>query len=248
MIEHDLDVPAGIDAVRAVGTVTRQDYEDVVEPMLDVAVHEHRRLRILCVVDEAFTGLTPAAMWEDVTLGFTAMRHLAGCAVVSDLPWVRDTTRLTTFLLPGHVRVFGMAERDAALGWLADLPGLLADVRLRRDEGVIVVNVDQPLRREDVHRIAAEVDDWLATHAELPGLVLHAGSFPGWENVSGLLEHLRFVAGHHARIQRVALVVDGRGIDLAAGVVATLLHPEVRRFDDLDDAVRWAGVAPVAVG
>ena len=187
-------------------------------------------------------------MWKDVTLGLTAMRHLAGCAVVSDLSWVRETTRLTTFFLPGHVRVFSMHERDDALRWLADLPCKLADVRLRPDQSVIVVDVDQPLRREDVHQIAAEVDDWLDTHAELPGLVLHAESFPGWENITGLLEHLRFVAGHHGRIQRVALVVDGRGLDLAAGLVSTVLHPEIRRFDDLDDAVRWAGVAPVRVG
>jgi hypothetical protein len=84
--------------------------------------------------------------------------------------------------------------------------------------------------------------------AELPGLVLHATTFPGWENVSGLLEHLRFVAGHRGRVQRVALVVPGPGIDLAAGVVGAVLHPEVRRFTDLQDAVRWAAHAPERVG
>jgi hypothetical protein len=248
MIERDLGVPPGIDAVRAVGTLTRQDYDDVVVPLLDAAARDHRRLRLLCVVDEAFTGMTPAALWEDLRLGLTTLRHLAGCAVVSDLAWVRRATRMATFFLPAHVRVFGLAERDAALRWLADLPSVLADVRLHPDESVVVAEIDQPLRREDVHQIAGEVDDWLATHAELPGLVLHATMFPGWENVSGLLEHLRFVAGHQGRIQRVALVVAGPGLDLAAGVVGTVLHPEVRRFTDLEDAVRWAAHAPERVG
>ncbi|NMO88222.1 STAS/SEC14 domain-containing protein [Actinomycetospora sp. TBRC 11914] len=80
MIERDLDVPAGVAAVRAVGIVTPQDYHDVVAPILAAAVAERRGLRILCTVDEAFTGMTPGAVWDDVRLGFAAMRHLAGCA------------------------------------------------------------------------------------------------------------------------------------------------------------------------
>lgn len=250
MIERDLTVPPVIDAVRAVGVVTRQDYDDVVVPILDAAEKENRKLRVLCVVDEAYRGLAPDAVWTDVTLGMRMMRILAGCAVVTDLPWVRETTRLTTFFLPRHVRVFDLEDRDAAVAWLAELPGALADVRLRREEGVVEVDVDQPLRREDVNVITSQVDDWLQTHAELPGLVLHARGFPGWENISGLLHHLRFVAGHHGRIARVALVVDGAGIDLAARAVSTLLHPEVRRFpaDSLEDAVTWAAAAPARVG
>jgi hypothetical protein len=39
-----------------------------------------------------FTGMTPAALWDDIRLGFSAMRHLTGYAVVTDLTWVRDMT------------------------------------------------------------------------------------------------------------------------------------------------------------
>ena len=55
-------------------------------------------------------------------LGLSAMHHLEGCAVVSDLGWVRTMSQLAGFVLPGHVRVFGMAERDEAVRWLAGLP------------------------------------------------------------------------------------------------------------------------------
>jgi hypothetical protein len=250
MIERDTEVPAGIDAVRAVGIVTPQDYHDVVAPMLAAAVKERRGLRILCTVDEAFTGMTPAAMWDDVRLGFSAMRHLTGCAVVTDLPWVRDMTTFSAFFLPGHVRVFGMAQRDEALRWLEALPGALAGVTVRADEGVVVVDIDQPLRREDVDAIAAAVDGWLAEHHDLPGLVLHARTFPGWENLSGLLRHLRFVAGHQGRVERLALVLDGPGLDAAARLAGSVLHPDVRRFPVAakDEAIRWAAAQPVPAG
>ena len=247
MIERDLDVPAGIDALRAAGTVTRHDYVEAVAPLLDAAAREHRRLRLLCVVDDSFSGLTPGALWDDLRLGPTALRHLCGCAVVSDLAWVRQATRTATFFLPAHVRVYRADERAAAIAWLADLPLRLVEVNLRHDEGVVVAELGGPLRREDVDQVLAEVDDWLETHAELPGLVLHAPTFPGWENLTALIHHLRFVAVHQSRIQRVGLVVPGSGVEVAAEVARTLLHPEVRRFDDLDDAVRWAA-APVRVG
>lgn len=250
MIERDLDVPPGIDAVRAVGIVTPQDYHDVVAPMLAAAVRERRGLRILCTVDEAFTGMTPAAMWDDVRLGLSAMRHLTGCAVVTDLAWVREMTRFSAFFLPGHVRVFDMAERAEALQWLEGLPGALAGVRLQAEHGVIVVDVDQPLRREDIDAIAAEVDGWLTEHDALPGLVLHAHGFPGWENLSGLLHHLRFVVGHQSRVERLALVLDAPGLDIAARLAGTLLHPEVRHFPVAakDEAIRWAAAQPAPVG
>jgi hypothetical protein len=209
MIETYSDVPPGIDAVRAVGTLSREDYESVVVPMLDAAAREGRGLRFLCVVDEEFRGLTPDGAWADVKLGLAAMRNLEGCAVVSDLAWVRDATALAGFFLPGHVRVFRASERDEAVRWLEDLPGRLATARIDPAAGVVIADVGQPLRREDVEVIAAAVDGWLADHRELPGLVLHAPSFPGWENLGALTEHLRFVGGHQRRIGRVALAVDG---------------------------------------
>jgi hypothetical protein len=61
VIETYADVPAGIDAVRAVGTLSRADYDAVVVPMLEAAEREGRRLRILCDV-RWLEGL-PASGW-----------------------------------------------------------------------------------------------------------------------------------------------------------------------------------------
>jgi hypothetical protein len=246
VIERDLHVPAGVDAVRAVGVVTPEDYHDVVTPMLATAMRERRRLRVLCTVDGAFAGMTPASTWDDVRLGLTTMRYLAGCAVVSDAPRVREMARFSAFFLAGPVQVFDLERRDEALHWLAALPGAVADVWLRAEQGVIVVDIDQPLRRDDIDAIAAEVDGWLAEHSELPGLVLHAHRFPGWENVSSLLHHLRFVAGRQKRVARVALVMDVPGLDIAGRVAGTLLRPEIRHFPVAakGEAIRWSGSVP----
>lgn len=176
-------------------------------------------------------------------LGLAAMRNLEGCAVVSGLVWVREATRFVSFFLPGHVRLFGAGECDEALRWLEFLPGHPVTTQVDPAAGVVVADVNEPLRREDVEVIGTAVDGWLADHAELPGLVLRAPSFPGWENVRALVQHLRFVGGHQRRIGWVALAVDGRPVGVAARVVGTLLHPEVRHFGsgEVDEASAWAG-------
>ncbi len=47
MLEKLTDVPAGVEALRAVGTVSKNDYETVFEPLVDQARRTGRRLRFL---------------------------------------------------------------------------------------------------------------------------------------------------------------------------------------------------------
>ena len=97
MIEILTDVPPGVVGVRARGTLTREEYDDVVVPMLDEAHRTGRRLRILCEVGADYTGLTPGAMWEDLRLGTRALHLFDGCAV--------------------EVRHFAYAALDDAIAW-----------------------------------------------------------------------------------------------------------------------------------
>ena len=216
MIEILTDVPPGVVGVRARGILTRDEYDSVVVPMLDEAERSGRRLRILCEVGADYRGLTPGALWEDLRLGTRALHLFDACAVVSDVTWIREVTRLARFLMPCPVRVF--AERDR-------------------------VEAAAPLRGVDFDALAATVDAWLTTHETVAGVVFHARTVPGWENVTGLRRHLQFVREHHRRVRRVALAVDGVLPSLAPAVAGHLVAPEVRHFayDALDDAVAWAG-------
>ena len=243
MLEILRDVPPGIVAVRASGTLTREEYDAVVEPLLDAARRDGRRLRCLCEVGADYRGLTAGAAWEDVRLGLRAMGLFDGCAVVSDVGWIREASRLAAFFMPCPVRVFDERDRAAAAAWLAGLPeGPGVAIRLVPDAGVVVVEVTQPLRTADLDALATTVDTWLATHDALQGVVVHARAVPGWKNVAALVRHLRFVADHHRRIRRVALAVDGALAGLAPTVANRVVRPQVRRFafSALDDAVAWA--------
>ena len=243
MIEVLTDVPPEIVAVRASGTLTREEYDAVVVPLLEQARRDGRRLRCLCEVGADYRGLTPGAAWEDVTLGLRALRLFDGVAVVTDIGWIREVSRLAGFLMPCPVAVFDERDRTAAAAWLAVLPeGPDVWVRLLDERGVVVVDVAHPLRTADLDALATTVDGWLATHATLQGVVVHARGVPGWENLRALLRHLRFVRDHHRRVRRVALAADGVLADVAPAVARHFVRAELRHFghDDLDAAIDWA--------
>jgi hypothetical protein len=246
MFERIPGVPDGVDAFRVVGTLTREDYEKTVEPLLDEAHRQGRRLRLLVQMGAEYEGFTAGAVMgkTDTWLRFPSlMRMIDGYAVVSDVRWIREWIHVVGFLMPFPLRVFGVHERDDAVAWLQSLPqGPGVTHRLLPDAGVLVVEVTDPLRAQDFDALAATADAWLATHDELPGVVVHARTFPGWENIGGLLRHMRFVRDHHRAVRRVALAADTRLADLVPRLAEHFVKAEIRHFgyDELDEAVAWA--------
>lgn len=242
MIENIPDLPAGIDGLRSSGSLTREDYDRFVVPLVDGALRENRRLRCLVEIP-SFTGISPAAALEDVSLGLRVLRAFDGCAIVTDMEWLAQATRLGAFLMPYPVRVFPAAERAAAIAWLQALPAVARIThRVLPEAGVVVVEATDPLRVQDVQELAGVIDGWLGEHAGLHGLVLHAAAFPGWENIEGLVAHLRFVLEHHKQIDRIAVAADGRIAVAGSQLAEHVVHAEVRRFGyaDLDAAIAWA--------
>src|ERR1019366_2028637 len=139
----------------AIGKMSKEDYEQVFVPLFDEIRREGRRIRLLYQLGSEFEGFTPGAAWEDAKIGLHSMRLFDGCAVVTDLTWIREMTRLAGFLMPCPVRVFGNQERDHAIEWLGSLPeGAAVSHRLLPESGVIVVEVTQALRAQDFDALA----------------------------------------------------------------------------------------------
>jgi len=249
MLERIPDVPDGVDAFAVVGTLTADDYEQTVEPLLDEARRQDRRIRLLLRMGPEFEGFTAGAVWGKTETWRhypDLLRRIDGYALVTEVRWIRQWIHLIGFFVPFPLRVFDNDEYDEAVAWLGSLPeGPGVTHRLLPETGVLVVEVTEPLRAQDFSALTSTADAWLTTHDTLPGIVLHARSFPGWENVGSMLHHLRFVRDHHKKVRRVAVAVDGLPADLAPRVAEHFVSAEVRHFgsDDLDGAVAWAAGA-----
>ena len=118
MIAQIKDLPAGTVGFRAHGQVTADDYEKIIVPDVEAAFALNRKLRMLYVTAEDFTGFDPGAMWDDAKLG---MRHFSGwerIALVTDVAWLRTTATAFSFAVPAKFEIFGNAEFDDAKTWL----------------------------------------------------------------------------------------------------------------------------------
>jgi hypothetical protein len=74
-------------------------------------------------VIEDLDEIEPGALWADSKLGFDlAVRHRDSwvrSAIVTDIHWMNQATRLFAWMIPGEVRVFRLADLDEAKAWVA---------------------------------------------------------------------------------------------------------------------------------
>src|SRR5215831_5801358 len=155
MLERITTLPVGLDGVKALGKVSQQDYQQVLEPLIDEARRANRRLRLLYQFGPEFEGFTAGGAWEDASVGLRSLRLIDGLAIVSDVGWIRDSSRLLAFFMPGPVRHFGSGQFADAVAWLQSLPEPAGvSHRLLADSGVMVVEVTQALRARDFDELA----------------------------------------------------------------------------------------------
>ena len=130
MLKELTGLPAGLQALEAIGTVTADDYRRVFAPLVDQARRTGSRMRLLYQFGPDFERITSGALWADTRLGSGYLRLLDGCAVVSDISWIRMPTLGIGGWMPCPVRVYHNDERDGAVAWLTSLPAG-ADVSAR---------------------------------------------------------------------------------------------------------------------
>lgn len=85
----------------------------------------------------------------------------------------------------------------------------MINYELHNDKGIRAPHPKGPLEAADFTSITSLVDTYLAGHGKLHGVLIHAKSFPGWQDFAAMLAHLKFLKQHIQRIENVAVVADG---------------------------------------
>ena len=113
---------------------------------------------------------------------------------------------------------------------------------LDREAGVLLVQPDGRLSRDDFKSLAAVVDPYILETGSLRALIIHVETFPGWENLAGMVEHFRFVKEHHKNIEKVALVSDSKLAKVMPKLVDHFVNAEISVFpySELEAARKWA--------
>jgi hypothetical protein len=112
---------------------------------------------------------------------------------------------------------------------------------LLRERRILLIAPDGPLESADFEQLAKAIDPFIAANGKLVGVLIEAKSFPGWESFGALVSHLKFVAGHHREIERIAAVTDSGFLKIVPRIAGHFVQAEIRRFDfgEKDRALAW---------
>jgi hypothetical protein len=102
------------------------------------------------------------------------------------------------------------------------------------------VAVPVKLKIGDFQQIAPEVDSIIRQYGKIR-LLIDASKFSGWENVSAFENHAAFVKSHQQKVERIAVIVAHDWQHWLVGAVRIFVHPEVKAFDQEQEAeaLRW---------
>jgi len=106
--------PRNVVAIRAEGTITREDYEEVLIPMVEEKIGILGKIKLLYWCGEEFKGFSAGAMWDDARLGMMYLGDFLKIAVVSDIEWVCKSVKLFAPLVRTSVHVFHNADIEDA--------------------------------------------------------------------------------------------------------------------------------------
>lgn len=114
------DLPPGVIGFETTGWIHARHYRDVVEPAVHRAALDGD-VRCVVVIDD-FAGMTPSALWRDLTMALGNLRAWNRIALVTDITWLSCTTALFGWLTPGTLKRFSRTDRAAAITWAAATP------------------------------------------------------------------------------------------------------------------------------
>ena len=119
MMEIIQGLPENVVGVTASGTVTGEDYDNVLISAINDKLKKFKKIRILYQTSRDFSHLTYDVYLEDakVTWHITSIEKVA---VVSDVHWINDSIKIFRFIIPISVKLFSNDELDKAKAWVSE--------------------------------------------------------------------------------------------------------------------------------
>lgn len=121
MIEVLPDMPDGVSGIRVSGRVSGDDIR-AFKPTMDEMLGA-REIRFVEVIDPDYQGFGHGGLVEDLKQGFGVLfsHHAAfkRMAIVSDEQWVARTLHALSWMVPGELEIFGLADIEKAKEWAA---------------------------------------------------------------------------------------------------------------------------------
>ncbi len=119
MIEIMTDLPPHVTGFKAIGKVTKQDYENVLIPAVDKQAKLFTKLNFILLLDTDVSNFTLGAWKDDLWVGLKHISHWHKVAIVSNKDSIKKITDIFGHLVPGEYKGFMTVDLGAAKEWVA---------------------------------------------------------------------------------------------------------------------------------
>jgi SpoIIAA-like len=123
MIEKLDGMAEGAFGFRATGTVTADEYRQVLLPEMRAAA-EAGDVRMVFAIGPGFEKFEAGALAQDmkvgVSLGVGHPRAWTRTAVVTDVDWIATAIHMFGWMTPGEVKLYGLEGLEDAKAWVAE--------------------------------------------------------------------------------------------------------------------------------
>ncbi len=110
MIEIISESDSNVIALKARGTLSHQDYQEVLIPKLENLIQKFGKARVLLDLSEDFHGWDEDAMWDDTKFGIDHRNDFEKLAIIGDIDWYKWDVRLVDVIESCPVVVFRAGE------------------------------------------------------------------------------------------------------------------------------------------
>lgn len=119
MIQIMKDVAPHVTGVRALGSVTQEDYKDSILPKLEKASREFGEINLLMVFETDLGNFTYGAWMQDAKASLKHFAKWNKIAVVSDQKIVENFAYVFNYLSPAEAKGFPISDIELAKNWVA---------------------------------------------------------------------------------------------------------------------------------
>jgi len=119
MVELLADFPAHVAAYRATGSVSKEEYRDVVISRVNEVALQFRHINFLVRLETDMDNYSIGAFLKYLKVSFQHFSKWNRMAIVSDERWVRTAYDTLSLLVPGEIRGYPLAQYEEAKAWVS---------------------------------------------------------------------------------------------------------------------------------
>ena len=120
MIEKIKNLPENVVGFNAKAQITGEDYEKILIPMIEKKLKKFDKLNLLYHLGEEFETFDARAIWDDTKTGFMHWHSWGKIAIVTDVSWIRGTSKVFGLIIPAKVKLFENKDLDEAVKWVSE--------------------------------------------------------------------------------------------------------------------------------